>query len=113
MYVTRILSERTNISKHTNTRVNERNTQQPPPGITHVAHIRTGTRFNKQTKQNEKHEQKIIVIRHNERSEHTNMVHVQQTLLRVRQTKRHTEHNSRYEHKMHTKQEKVVFTQQK
>lgn len=58
IYVTRMLREHTNISKHTNTRVNERNTQQPLPGITRVAHIRTSTRFNKQTKQNGEYEQK-------------------------------------------------------
>lgn len=52
MYVTRMLS------KHTNTRVNERNTQQLPPGVTRVSHIRTSTRFNKQTKQNGEYEQK-------------------------------------------------------
>lgn len=92
MYETRMLSE------HTSTHVNECNTQQSPPGITCVAHIRTSTRFNKQEIKQETRT-KNIVTRHNERSNHTNMVHVQQTLLHVQQTKQHTKHNSHYTYK--------------
>lgn len=91
MYETRMLSE------HTSTHVNECNTQQSPPDITCVAHIRTSTRFNKQEIKRET--RKKIVTRHNKRSEHTNMVHVRQTLLRVRQTKQQTKHNRQYTHK--------------